>query len=216
MFFEDLGQFALKLAIYAPPMLMAVTVHEVSHGAAAALLGDPTARMEGRLSLNPIKHLDPLGLLVFVVTQMVGWAKPVPVDPRYFKNPARGMALVSAAGPASNFLLAVLSALALNLLELAATGMGASSLRAYVIIPLIYMTVASVQVNIALGVFNLLPIPPLDGGHMLMGLLPRRWAYEISLRERWGFVIVILLAISGVLGRLLGPAVSHLYNLLIN
>lgn len=213
--FEDVSQFLVKLAIYAPPMLMAVTFHEVSHGAAAALLGDPTARLMGRLTLNPLKHLDPLGLLAFVLTQMIGWAKPVPVDGRYFKNPRMGMALVSAAGPASNFVLAVLSALLLNGLEFAARYAGGSPLGAMVLVPLIYMTIASVQVNIALGVFNLLPIPPLDGGHLLMGVLPRRMAWQLSKLERWGFVLVILLAISGVLGRFLGPVVSYLYNLLI-
>jgi Zn-dependent protease len=215
MFFEDMSQFLLKLAIYAPPMLMAVTFHEVSHGAVAALLGDPTARLAGRLTLNPLKHIDPMGLLAFVLTQMIGWAKPVPVDGRYFRNPRMGMVLVSAAGPLSNFVLAVLSALLLTGLEHAAQALGPSPLRGTVLVPLLYMTVASVQVNLALGVFNLLPIPPLDGGHLLMGLLPRRWAYELSRLERWGFVVVILLAVTGVLGRVLGPVVSSLYNLLI-
>ncbi|MBI4805606.1 MAG: site-2 protease family protein [Desulfovibrio sp.] len=215
MLFEDMSQFLLKLAIFAPPMLMAVTFHEVSHGAVAALLGDPTARLAGRLTLNPLKHLDPLGLLAFVLTQMIGWAKPVPVDGRYFKNPRMGMVLVSAAGPASNFVLAVLSALALDGIQNTAHLISDPAVRAYFLLPLLYMTVASVQVNLALGVFNLLPIPPLDGGHLLMGLLPARWAYELSLKERWGFVIVILLAISGILGRVLGPVVSYLYNLLI-
>ncbi len=213
--FPDMSQFLLKLAIYAPPMLMAVTFHEVSHGAVAAMLGDPTARLAGRLTLNPIKHLDPMGLLVFVLTQMIGWAKPVPVDARYFKNPRSGMALVSAAGPASNFVMAVVSALVLRLLEVAAVAAGASPIAGYVIVPLIYMTVASIQVNLALGVFNLIPIPPLDGGHLLMGLLPLRWAYELSRLERWGFFIVLLLAVTGVLGRFLGPVVSFFYNLLI-
>ncbi len=213
--FEDLSQLLVNLAIYAPPMLMAVTVHEVSHGAVAALMGDPTAKLAGRLTLNPIKHLDPLGLLVFVVTQMIGWAKPVPVDPRYFKNPRTGMALVSAAGPASNFLLAGLSSLLLFTLEYAVNASYGNELALRIILPLLYMTAASVRVNLALGVFNLIPIPPLDGGHLLMGVLPRRWAYELARLERWGFVVVMLLAISGLLGRFLGPVVRYLYNLLI-
>ena len=214
--FQDLSQFLLKLAIFAPPMLMAVTFHEVSHGAMAALLGDPTARRAGRLTLNPFKHLDPWGLLAFAITQMIGWAKPVPIDGRYFKNPRMGMVLVSAAGPLANFVLAVLSAFALNGLEYLARYLpDLANQHNLLTLLLIRMVEVSVQVNLALGIFNLLPIPPLDGGHLLMGILPRRWSYELSLRERWGFVIVILLAISGWLGRLLGPAVMFFYNLLI-
>ncbi|WP_243439731.1 site-2 protease family protein [Fundidesulfovibrio soli] len=213
--FPDVGQFLLKLAIFAPPMLMAVTFHEVSHGVAAAALGDPTARLAGRLTLNPLKHLDPVGLLVFVITQMIGWAKPVPVDSRYFRNPRTGMMIVSVAGPAANFLLAGVSALALGGLEAAFHAWRDPFWQANLLTPLLYMCVASVQVNLSLGVFNLLPIPPLDGGHILLGLLPKRIAYELALRERWGFVIVLLLAMSGVLGRILSPVVSYLYNLLI-
>jgi Zn-dependent protease len=210
----DLSRFLLELAILAPPMLMAVTFHEVSHGAVAALLGDPTARLAGRLTLNPFKHLDPLGLLAFVLTRMIGWAKPVPIDSRYFKNPRRGMALVSAAGPAANFVLAVVSALALSGLKSVAAFLPDPALRANLLTPLYLMIDASIQVNLALGVFNLLPIPPLDGGHLLMGFLPRRWAYELSLRERWGFAIVLLLALTGMIGRILLPVVVFLYNLL--
>jgi len=213
--FPDLGQFLLKLAIFAPPMLMAVTFHEVSHGVAAAALGDPTARLAGRLTLNPLKHLDPLGLLVFVLTQMIGWAKPVPVDARYFRNPRTGMMLVSVAGPAANFLLAGVSALLLGGLETAFQAWRDPFWQANLLTPLVYMTVASVQVNLSLGVFNLLPIPPLDGGHILLGVLPRRWAYELATRERWGFAIVMLLAITGALGRILSPVVTYLYNLLM-
>ncbi len=213
--FPDLDQFMFKLADYAPPMLLAITLHELSHGAVAAMLGDPTARQAGRLTLNPLKHIDPLGLLAFVLTQMIGWAKPVPVDGRYFRNPRVGMMLVSAAGPGANFLLAIASSLALDGLDMLYAGVADPFWQANLLVPLVYMTVASVQVNLALGVFNLIPIPPLDGGHLLMGLLPRRAAYTLAQYERWGFVIVILLAISGVLGRVLSPVVTVLYNLLI-
>jgi len=217
--FADLSHFLLKLAIFAPPMLMAVTFHEVSHGAVAALLGDPTARLAGRLTLNPLKHLDPMGLMTFALTSMaglaIGWAKPVPIDGRYFKNPRLGMSLVSAAGPAANFVLAVASALAFSGLESLYQSLPDPALRAYLLTPLLYMLDASILLNLSLGVFNLLPIPPLDGGHLLMGLLPRRLAYELAVRERWGFAIVILLALTGMLGRILGPVVGSLYNLLI-
>jgi len=214
--FDNFGQFLVTLALFAPPMLVAVTIHEVSHGAVAALLGDPTARLAGRLTLNPLKHLDPLGLLAFALTQMIGWAKPVPIDPRFFRNPGLGMSLVSAAGPASNFVLAAASVQALHLLRFTAGALPQDGLFWAYVLPILWtMTKASVQVNLALGVFNLIPIPPLDGGHLLMGLLPRRWAYELSRLERWGFVIVILLALTGALGRFLGPVVAFLYNLLI-
>jgi Zn-dependent protease len=213
--FPDVGQFLLKLAIFAPPMLMAVTFHELSHGVAAAALGDPTARLAGRLTLNPLKHLDPMGLLAFVLTQMIGWAKPVPVDGRYFRNPRTGMMIVAVAGPAANFLLAGASVLVLDGLESVFHAWRDPFWQANLLTPLIYMTVASVQVNLALGVFHLLPIPPLDGGHLLLGVLPRRWAYELSIREKWGFIIVLLLAMSGVLGRFLSPVVTYLYNLMM-
>jgi len=213
--FADPSRFLLELAILAPPMLMAVTFHEVAHGAVAAWLGDPTARLAGRLTLNPFKHLDPLGLLAFVLTRMIGWAKPVPVDSRYFKNPSKGMALVSAAGPAANFALAVLSTLALTGLESLYRSMPDLPLWPYLISPLASMIDASIQVNLALGVFNLLPIPPLDGGHLLMGFLPRRLAYELSIRERWGFAVIMLLALTGMIGRFLGPVVGDLYNILL-
>ena len=214
--FSNLSGILRNVAIFAPPMLMAVTVHEVSHGFVAALLGDPTARRAGRLTLNPIKHLDPLGLLVFIITQRFGWAKPVPVDISYFKNPQRGMALVSVAGPVANFTLAVLSALALRGLDLACSAASSASMGGALCTPVLYMLAASVQVNLVLGIFNLLPIPPLDGGHFVMSFLPRRLAYEVALRERWGFVVIILLSFTPTFGKILGPPVNTLYNILIS
>jgi len=214
--FSNLSDILRSVAILAPPMLMAVTVHEVSHGFVAALLGDPTARQAGRLTLNPIKHLDPLGLLVFIVTQRFGWAKPVPVDMRYFKNPQKGMALVSIAGPIANFTLAVLSALALRGLTLACYASGGPSMGGILCTPVAYMLDASVQVNLVLGIFNLIPIPPLDGGHLVMGFLPPKLAYEVMRRERWGFVVIILLSLTPAFGKILGPPVNALYNILLS
>lgn len=213
--FPDIGLWLKQLAIYAVPMLMAITFHEVSHGCVAYLLGDPTAKRAGRLTLNPLKHLDVMGTLAFVLTRMIGWAKPVPVDARYFRNPRQGMMLVSIAGPVANFLIAALSAAFLYALDALYSGWGTPFVRQSVIVPLAYMSEASVRINLALGVFNLLPIPPLDGSHILMGILPRRWAYEMMRLEKWGFILIMILAISGMLGRFLFPAVDYLYNILL-
>jgi Zn-dependent protease len=202
------------MAILAVPMLMAITFHEVCHGYVAWLLGDPTAKRAGRLTLNPIKHLDPLGVLAFVLTQMIGWAKPVPVDQRYFRNPRSGMMLVAMAGPAANFSLAVLSALFIYGLDLIYPGAG-PFWRHSVITPLAYMGDASVQVNLALGVFNLLPIPPLDGSNILAGLLPAELSYRYMRLGSMGFIIILILAATGLLGRILLPVVQTLYNILI-
>jgi len=212
--FPDLGLWLTKMAILAVPMLMAITFHEVCHGYVAWLLGDPTAKRAGRLTLNPIKHLDPLGVLAFVLTQMIGWAKPVPVDQRYFRNPRSGMMLVAMAGPAANFSLAVLSALFIYGLDLIYPGAG-PFWRHSVITPLAYMGDASVQVNLALGVFNLLPIPPLDGSNILAGLLPAELSYRYMRLGSMGFIIILILAATGLLGRILLPVVQTLYNILI-
>jgi len=212
--FSDPSQFLLKLAIFAPPMLMAVTIHEVSHGAMAALLGDPTARLAGRLTLNPLKHLDPLGLLVFIVTRMFGWAKPVPVNPQYFKNPRQGMALVGMAGPIANFAMATLSALALRGMVQICPASAGAGFGDSVCTPLGLMLWVSVQVNLALGIFNLLPIPPLDGGHLLMSVLPRNLAHTLAGKARWGFLLVVLLVLLGAFDRVFGPVLDALSGML--
>jgi len=212
--FSDPASWLSQLAIALVPMLVAITFHEVAHGYVAYFLGDPTAKRAGRLTLNPLKHLDPLGVLAFVLTRMIGWAKPVPIDPRFFANPRAGMVLVSLAGPAANFALAVASAVILGLLGSLHQAVP-PFWRHSAILPLAYMSVASVQVNLALGLFNLLPIPPLDGGHILAGVLPPRAAYELERLAPFGFVIVLVLAATGLLGRFIGPAVDSLYHLLL-
>ncbi|GAB6038596.1 site-2 protease family protein [Fundidesulfovibrio butyratiphilus] len=212
--FSDPVSWFKQLAIALVPMLVAITFHEVAHGYAAYLLGDPTAKRAGRLTLNPIKHLDPLGALAFVLTRIIGWAKPVPIDPRFFANPRSGMMLVSLAGPAANFALAVASALVLGGLDTLHQFVP-PPWSASVVVPLAYMSVASIQVNLALGLFNLLPIPPLDGGHILAGLLPPRAGYELERLAPFGFFIVLALAVTGLLGGLIGPAMDSLYHLLL-
>jgi Zn-dependent protease len=211
----DIIQTIQEIVLLTVPVLMAVTFHEVAHGYVANWLGDPTARLAGRLTLNPIKHLDILGVLAFVLTRLIGWAKPVPVDPRYFRNPRRGMMLVAMAGPAMNFFLAVLCSLAVRGLERAATGAVPGGLTYQVIEPLYYMCGAGVSINLALGVFNLLPVPPLDGSNILAGFLPPLAAMRYMALGRWGFFFLLLLAVTGALGVILQPPVAYLANLLL-
>ncbi|QLA15429.1 site-2 protease family protein [Desulfolutivibrio sulfoxidireducens] len=211
----DIASYVREIALLAVPLLVAVTFHEVAHGYVAYLLGDPTAKAAGRLTLNPLKHLDPLGVLAFLLTRMIGWAKPVPVDARYFKNPARGMVLVAVAGPAMNFLLAMAFSVLFRLIGGLAVAAPQGSAMAMVWEPLAYMCLAGVTVNLAIGLFNLLPIPPLDGSRIVAGLLPPRAAYGYLRYERYGFFLVILLAVTGILGKLLIPAILVLRGLLL-
>ena len=196
-----------------PAILLAITVHESAHGWMAWKLGDPTARNMGRLTLNPIKHLDPIGTLVFFLTQMIGWAKPVPVNPMYFKNPRRDMIWVSLAGPVSNILLAVGSAIVLRQIIGPLSTWQAS--YAYVMKPLLYMAYISIQVNIGLAIFNLIPVPPLDGSKVLMGLLPENALAGYMKMERYGFVILLLLIFTGVTDRIIVPIINYANRLLI-
>ncbi len=156
------------------PVLFSITFHEVSHGYVAYRLGDPTAKNAGRLTLNPIKHIDIVGLLVLMITRMIGWAKPVPVDYRYFKNPKKDMMWVSLAGPASNLGLAVVFAVIYK-------AFGGMLMTSY-LYPLSLMIQIMIKINVGLAIFNLIPIPPLDGSHILEGLLPPDLAREYSAR----------------------------------
>lgn len=198
---DFLDQFDIVLLIYwgirMAAVLLCLVAHELSHGLAAHLLGDPTAKRAGRLSLNPIRHIDPAGFLMLLVTR-VGWAKPVPVDMRYFKRPKRDMALTALAGPASNFLLAA-AALVLAKLLLQPQGflfwMLGDDLRNHLVVGLCFTAVLSV----GLGLFNLIPIPPLDGSRLLCAVLPDRTYYALMSYERWLMLAVIALAWFGVL-----------------
>jgi Zn-dependent protease len=211
----DISRALQEISLLLVPVLMAVTFHEVAHGFVANWLGDPTPRMAGRLTFNPLKHLDVLGTLAFLLTRMIGWAKPVPVDPRHFRNPVKGMMLVALAGPAMNFLLAVCFAVAVRVVEIAGSGVMAGTLAFKVLEPLLYMCAAGVSVNLALGVFNLLPVPPLDGSNILAAFLPPHLAVRYLNFGRWGFFLLLLLAATGVLGRLILPPVSFLAKLLL-
>jgi Zn-dependent protease len=184
-------EFFLKLSIMLVPGLMAITCHEVSHGFVADKLGDNTARRMGRLTLNPIKHMDIVGtLMVFIIG--IGWAKPVPVNFNNLGNPKRDMIWVAAAGPITNFSLAFLSAMLMRLIVFITKGISNAPLEMF-LQPVVLMLAFSVYINLLLGIFNLIPVPPLDGGRVAVGLLPDRQAAAVSRIEPFGMIIIIVL-----------------------
>ncbi|MDX9715726.1 MAG: site-2 protease family protein [Dissulfurispiraceae bacterium] len=210
-----------QVAVSAIPILVAITFHEVAHGYTAYRLGDSTAKVMGRLTLNPLAHIDifgtvlmPVMLLVMTNGQFVfGYAKPVPVNPMNFKNIRQGMAISAAAGPATNLLLAVASVILLKIL-LFSSDMLSAELISSVIKPVAMMLTASITINIVLAVFNMIPIPPLDGGRVLMGLLPFKYSQSIARIEPYGFIIVLLLLITGVAHLVILPVIKILYGII--
>jgi len=206
-----------RYAIIAPGLLIALVCHEVAHGYVAYLLGDPTAKSQGRLTLNPLKHLDPLGTLAFFFVQF-GWAKPVPVNPGYFKNPRQGMLLTAIAGPGVNFLLAAAFATAIHIMT--SIEFMPATMTEKVLVPLYLICQAGVFVNLILGVFNLIPIPPLDGSNVLAYFLPPQMAYKYMNLSRYGFIILIGLIVVGrysgysLVGQVILPVVYGAANLL--
>ncbi len=202
-----------KIAIYALPVIFAITVHEAAHGYVAKYFGDMTAFNAGRISLNPIKHIDPFGtVLLPALTIMLGgilfgWAKPVPVDFSRLRNPKKDMLWVAATGPASNFIMAVFWVL---VLKYAAFAPGTVAL------PLSLMAEAGVKINLVLMVLNLLPLPPLDGGRIAVSLLPHNLARSFARIEPYGFIILIILLFTGLLGSILQPLIGMFARLLTN
>ncbi len=185
-------QFFLKVSIMLVPALMAITCHEVSHGYVASKLGDNTASSMGRLTLNPLKHLDIFGtLMIFVVG--IGWAKPVPVNFNNLRHPKRDMIWVAAAGPLTNFTLALISAIAMRGFVAYAEMVTAASPLSMLLEPITLMLAFSVYINLLLAIFNLIPVPPLDGGRVAVGLLPYRQAAAYSRIEPYGMIIIIVL-----------------------
>ncbi|ABQ26434.1 site-2 protease family protein [Geotalea uraniireducens] len=185
-------QFFLKLSIMLVPALMAITCHEVSHGFVADKFGDNTARYMGRLTLNPLKHLDIFGtLMIFIVG--IGWAKPVPVNFNNLRHPKRDMIWVAAAGPITNFILAAVSAMALRGIAAVSVNGAAVPLFQVFVEPIALMLAFSVYINLLLAIFNLIPVPPLDGGRVAVGLLPYRQSVAYSRIEPFGMIIIIVL-----------------------
>lgn len=197
LLFSNPAAFVVELALLIPAFLIAVTVHELAHGVVADRLGDPTARLQGRLTLNPLPHIDPLGAVAFLLAGF-GWAKPVPVNASNLRHPRRDMAWIAAAGPLSNFVIAFLGLLALVLVRRTVE-------LPFFAEPLGAILQAVFRFNVALGIFNLIPLPPLDGGHFLPYFLPRGSWSVIHQLEQYGPFILLLLVMSGATRYIVGP-----------
>ena len=214
------AQIVAYIAIIAVPLLAAIILHEVAHGVVAYMLGDPTAARHGRLTLNPIPHIDPVGTIllpgVLLITARVlgtspfvfGWAKPVPIDPRRFANPRRDSLLVALAGPATNLLLAAARvAVVAALPESAKAGSLVAGLG--------QMAIASVWINTVLAVFNMIPVPPLDGGNVLAGLLQGSAAEMLDRVRPYGFIVIYVLLLSGILWTVIDPIAYSIQSILL-
>ena len=201
-----------RIVVWLLPVVFAITGHEVAHGWMAKRYGDKTAEQQGRLTLNPLKHIDILGtiiipgLLLITFTGFIfGWAKPVPVDARNFNNPKQATMMVALAGPVSNLIMATLWALLARL--------GVMLQVEFISMPLIYSGVAGISINLVLALINLLPIPPLDGSRVLSGLLPDYWAWQFNKLERYGFIILLILLATNALSFILALPMFYIQQL---
>ena len=200
----------VDMILLAPPILVALTFHEFAHGYVALRFGDPTAKMAGRLTLNPLSHLDPIGTIMLFVVHF-GWAKPVPVDPRYFRNPKQDMLWVALAGPGANMVLALISGILLSILGRGSL-FGSHNM-------LLIMLQYSLFINLALAVFNMLPIPPLDGSKVLRGLLPYKYQHIADQMEMYGpwalmgLIMMGMLTDRSIFGAFIGPFVKFFAEL---
>ncbi|MDQ7059500.1 MAG: site-2 protease family protein [Ghiorsea sp.] len=212
----DIGAILHNISIWALPVLLAIVLHEYAHGWVADKLGDDTARWMGRLTLNPISHIDPFGtiliplaLLVMGAPFLFGYAKPVPINFNKLRNPKRDMIWVALAGPFTNLALALISTFILWIAFHMPEGLR------WFAEPLAMMCQASILINVVLFIFNLIPLPPLDGGRVAVGLLPGPWAYQLSRLEPYGFFIIIGLLVLGVFQTVLGPIIFGLGKALV-
>lgn len=209
----DFTQILIAIVV----LIASLSVHEAAHAWAADRLGDPTARHLGRLSLNPVVHVDPIGTLLFPLialmtgVPLIGWAKPVPVDPRNLKHPKRDFALIAAAGPASNLVMAVIGAVVLAVMPGVEPG---DIVGRALMTPLSRFADLFVVVNVLLAVFNMIPVPPLDGGNVLLGVLPHAGARVLDQLRPYGFVILYALMLTGALSTIMGPFAYFLLSLL--
>ncbi len=212
----DITTILHNISIWALPVMLAIVLHEVAHGWVADKLGDDTARWMGRLTLNPVSHIDPIGTILIPVGLLLigapfifGYAKPVPINFNKLRNPKRDMVWVALAGPLTNLALAIASSLVL-----AVVVQMPDALRWFAE-PAAMMCQASILINVVLFVFNLIPLPPLDGGRVAVGLLPGPWAYQLSRLEPYGFFIIIALLMLGVFQTVIGPVIFSLSNALV-
>ena len=199
----------LNMALSAIPALICITLHELSHGLVAYRLGDPTAKNAGRLTLNPIRHIDVFGFLMLIVAH-VGWAKPVPVDMHNFENPKRGMAITAFAGPVSNFLITAIALLLYGFLAPLTYGAGQA---AAIGMKLLYLTA---YLSLGLALFNLLPIPPLDGSKVLFSVISDESYWKLMRYERYGMILLVILAYTGVTGHFLSNIIGTVFDWFMN
>jgi len=213
----DINAIVHGISIWALPVMLAVVLHEVAHGWVADKLGDDTARWMGRLTLNPLKHIDPVGTILVPVMLLVvgspflfGYAKPVPINFRKLRRPKRDMVWVALAGPVTNVILALVSTALLAMMVRLPVSLS------WLADPVGQMCQASILINLVLCIFNLIPLPPLDGGRVAVGLLPGMFSYHLSRLEPFGFLIIVGLLFTGVLQHLIGPPVIGTAQWLLN
>ncbi len=203
--------YIIDKIIMIPMVLIALMFHELAHGWVSIKLGDPTPRMQGRMTLNPLAHLDPVGTLLMILTGF-GWAKPVQINPRYYKDPKKGMALTALAGPLTNFLLAVIAMLLYGIIFviMVKTGLFVNSINAMARLLMQFVTL-----NLCFMVFNFIPIPPLDGSRILGIFLSNSAYFKLQQYERYSFIAIILLSATGAFDRIIGTGVYSVFNHLL-